>query len=179
MLHISTLDDVHKNVSGLLRVAKQLSLKRNDFTLSIIGNAFVEKHRTTVKQLDLEDIVNVKGEIPHEEVAKEMQAHDLFVLFSNFENLPCVIIEAQASGLPVLATDVGGISEMVDEASGRLVQAKDEDALLGRMDEMLNEINNYDRNNIRENAVARFSYEDVGKRFEEIYQRILKVDKTV
>jgi len=137
----------------------------------------VKEHQLTIQQLDLEKVVNLKGEIPHTEVAREMQVHDLFVLFSNFENLPCVIIEAQASGLPVLATDVGGISEMVDEASGRLVAAKDEEALLEKMNKMLDEIDNYERVKIREQAVARFSYEEVGERFKNIYQRIINDEK--
>ncbi len=177
MLHISTLYDVHKNVSGLLRVVKKLSELRSDFSLTIVGNGYVKEHQLTIQQLDLEKVVNLKGEIPHTEVAREMQVHDLFVLFSNFENLPCVIIEAQASGLPVLATDVGGISEMVDEASGRLVAAKDEEALLEKMNKMLDEIDNYERVKIREQAVARFSYEEVGERFKNIYQRIINDEK--
>lgn len=174
ILHISTLYDVHKNVSGLLRVIKELSTLRSDFTLTIVGNGYIAEHQQTVQQLGLEKVVNLKGEIPHTEVAKEMQAHDLFVLFSNFENLPCVIIEAQASGLPVLATDVGGISEMIDESSGRLVQAKDEKVLLEKLNEMLEDMNNYERLKIREAAVARYSYEEVGERFKNIYQRILR-----
>jgi glycosyltransferase involved in cell wall biosynthesis len=178
MLHISTLYDVHKNVSGLLRVVKKLSALRSDFSLTIVGNGYIAEHQQTICQLELEKVVNLKGEIPHTEVAREMQAHDLFVLFSNFENLPCVIIEAQASGLPVLATDVGGISEMIDEASGRLVPARDEEALLEKMNGMLDEMDNYERLKIRESAVTRFSYEEVGERFKHIYQRIVKKEQT-
>lgn len=173
ILHISSLDDLHKNVSGLLAVIKHLSEKRDDFTLTIVGNHFVEKHRQTVDRLGLKNIVTVKGEIPHTEVATVMKAHDLFVLFSNFENLPCVIIEAQASGLPVLASDVGGIAEMVDADSGLLVAAKDENALLEKLNLMLDQIENYDSASIRANAVARFSYEKVGERFKEIYEEVL------
>ena len=107
ILHISTLYDPHKNVSGLLNVIKELAHSRNDFSLTIVGNHHITEHQETIKKLGLEKIVSIQGEIAHEEVARVMQAHDLFVLFSNYENLPCVIIEAQASGLPVLATDVG------------------------------------------------------------------------
>ncbi len=174
VLHISTLYDVHKNVSGLLRVIKKLSALRSDFSLTIVGNGYIAEHQQSIQQLGLEKVVNLKGEIPHNEVAEEMQAHDLFVLFSNFENLPCVIIEAQASGLPVLATNVGGISEMIDEASGRLVEARDEGALLENMNEMLDGMANYEPLKIRERAVARYSYEEVGERFKNIYQRVLK-----
>ncbi|MFK7810696.1 MAG: glycosyltransferase [Saprospiraceae bacterium] len=174
ILHISTLNDVHKNVSGLLDVIKKLSLKRKDFTLSIVGNDYIEKHQKTIERLSLQDIVNIKGEIPHEAVASTMQEHDLFVLFSNFENLPCVIIEAQASGLPVLASDVGGINEMVNDSNGKLVAARDEAALFEKLNRMLDGLEGYDRGAIRLEAVERFSYEEVGERFLAIYDGILE-----
>jgi len=173
ILHISTLYDPHKNVSGLLNVIRKLRDQRSDFQVSIIGNGHLEKHQKTIATLDLSDCVGLQGEIPHDAVATAMQAHDLFVLFSNYENLPCVIIEAQASGLPVLATDVGGVNEMVTEASGKLVQAGDEASLLQKLDSMLDQLNQYDRQQIRQQAVEKYSYESVGKQFHNIYQRVL------
>jgi len=173
LLHISTLYDPHKNVTGLLNVIKKLSEIRQDFSLSIIGNAHIEKHRQRINTLGINHLVSIIGEVPHEKVAAAMQAHDLFVLFSNYENLPCVIIEAQASGLPVLASDVGGISEMINEKSGKLVSAGDETALLNKLQTMMNQLNQYDRQQIRQHAVEQYSYESVGKQFFDIYMRVL------
>ena len=177
LLHISTLYDPHKNVSGLLNVIKKLSEVRQDFSLSIIGNAHTEKHQQRITELGIKNFVSIVGEVPHEKVAAAMQAHDLFVLFSNYENLPCVIIEAQASGLPVLATDVGGISEMINEKSGKLVNARDETALLNELQIMMDQLNQYDRQQIRQQAVSQYSYESVGKQFFEIYKRIVAENK--
>jgi L-malate glycosyltransferase len=98
ILHISSLNDPHKNVSGLLRTTQQLSLLRNDFSLSIVGHYYLDRYQQMIEELGLSTIVTLHGTVPHEEIATLMQAHDFFVLFSNFENLPCVIIEAQASG---------------------------------------------------------------------------------
>jgi len=173
LLHVSTLYDPHKNVSGLLNVIKKLSDVRQDFSLSIIGNAHIEKHRQGIKALGIEHLVSIVGEVPHETIATAMQAHDLFVLFSNYENLPCVIIEAQASGLPVLTTDVGGISEMINEKSGQLVKAGDEAALLQKLHMMMDQLDQYNREEIRQQAVEQYSYESVGKQFFEIYKRVL------
>ncbi len=177
ILHISTLYDPHKNVSGLLEVMRRLTDKRGDFHLTIVGNHYVEKHRRRVQQLEMEKFVSIRGEIPHKEVATAMQKHDFFVLFSNYENLPCVISEAHASGLPVVATEVGGIGEMVDEGSGRLVAARDEDALLQQLEYMLDHLGDFDRETIRRQAVARYSYERVGARFLEIYNKVLTKDE--
>lgn len=174
LLHISTLYDPHKNVTGLLNVIKKLSVIRQDFSFSIIGNAHIEKHQQRISELGIDHIVSIAAEIPHEEVATAMQAHDLFVLFSNYENLPCVIIEAQASGLPVLASDVGGISEMINEKSGKLVSAGDEAALLQELQVMMHQLNHYDRQQIRQQAVEQYSYESVGKQFFDIYRRVIE-----
>jgi glycosyltransferase involved in cell wall biosynthesis len=72
-----------------------------------------------------------------EEVATWMAAADLITLPSYREGCPNVVIEALASGRPVVATRVGGIPELMDDTSGRLVPARDADALATALDQVL------------------------------------------
>lgn len=70
-------------------------------------------------------------------VARWMSASDLVTLPSYKEGCPNVVIEALASGRPVVATDVGGIPELMDQSSGRLIPPKDPAALLRALDATL------------------------------------------
>ncbi len=61
---------------------------------------------------------------PVAELKQFYQSADVLILPSSAENSPCVIVEAQYFGLPVIATKIGGIPEMVDESKGILISAK-------------------------------------------------------
>ncbi|MCB4234228.1 glycosyltransferase family 4 protein [Kaistella anthropi] len=62
-----------------------------------------------------------------QEVSEKMRASDCFVLFSDYENFPCVLLESLSTGTPVIATKVGGIPEVVNEKNGILISnSKDE-----------------------------------------------------
>ena len=174
MLHISTLRDEAKNFSGLLRVVERLAQVRRDFELHVIHDYPAPQFEDYVRQNQLSDVVFFHGKQAPEAVADFFTKTDFFVLFSNFENLPCVIVESFASGVPVLSTRVGGIAEIVSPERGVLVQAEDENALLEQMNYLLDHYDDYDREAIRQYALKSFSMEEIGQQIYRQYKRLLK-----
>jgi len=174
ILHVSTLNDDHKNVVGILNVIDRLRKKRNDFKLTLAGNKYGDKHLNYAKKLGIEEnLLSIKEEIPLEDIADLMEEQEIFVLFSNYENLPCVISEAHASGMVVIGTNVGGVSEMIDSNNGFVIEAKDEDALFEKLDYLLDHLKNFKAKEIAKTAAEKYSYKSVANQFYNIYQKIL------
>jgi L-malate glycosyltransferase len=172
-LHVSTLKDEHKNISGILRSYSHLLKKQADVKFTFIGDGDSKPHQNYALELGIpsEKIIFL-GEQNPTNVSKHMQTANAFVLFSNYENLPCVMVEAMASGLPVIATRVGGIPEHLSKEFGFLVDARDEQGLLYSMEKVIAEKNNFDPVKISSYAAANFSYEAIGKKFDVIYRKL-------
>ena len=173
MLHISTLRDEAKNFSGILRVVEKLKQQRDDFELHVIHDYEAPEFKAFVKDHNLTDCVIFHGKKTSAEVAEAYQKADFFVLFSNFENLPCVIVEAFASGVPVLSTSVGGIAEIVSDERGILIPQGDEEALLLGMNQMLDHCREYDRDAIRDYAIKTFAAQNIGRQIFEVYKEVV------
>ncbi len=173
LLHVSGLKKL-KNVEGILRVIKNLRDRRSDFEFHVVGDGkekeALEKMAADMELLNRE--VFFHGQKLVADVAAIMRESDIFILFSDYENSPCVIVEALASGLPVIATDVGGIPELVNEKTGVLVNPQDETELSEKLNFMMDNYITYDKDYIRNEAVKRFSYETIGQQFFEIYQSL-------
>jgi L-malate glycosyltransferase len=168
-IHISSLDQRQKNVLGILDVFSELQEKDKEVQLVIAGDGsdrpLVEKR---AHELQLRN-VRFTGNLDAAALSRELTDCTALVLFSNYENLPCVIIESFAAGVPVISTNVGGIAEIVDERNGILIQPNDKEALLKAMERML--LDNFDRPAVREYA-RQFSYEQVGKHLSEVYSSL-------
>ena len=173
ILHISTLRDEAKNFSGILRTIERLRQQRDDFELHVIHDYEAPEFKAFVKEHNLSDCVIFHGKKTSAEVAEAYQNADFFVLFSNFENLPCVIVEAFASGVPVLSTAVGGIAEILSPERGILIPQGDEEALLRSMNQMLDHCHEYDREAIRQYAISTFSNEIIGNQIFETYRELI------
>jgi len=174
ILHVSTLMDQHKNVSGFLRVIRKLQDERQDFKVTLAGNKVGDIHFKTLDKLGITaGTVDILEEIPIDSIAALMQEYHIFVLFSNYENLPCVISEAHASGMVVIATDVGGVREMINPENGYLIPAKNEDELLVSLKLVMDKLNTYDSQKIRAAAIDRYSYQSVADAYLEVYQTVL------
>ena len=163
-----------KGVPYLLDALVTLSKKRNDFFLDIVGNGpYRKEYERYVYELEIDDKVRFHGLKNKEQVAQFMRESDFFILPSIWENLPCVLIEAMASGLPIIATSVGGIPEIINEKVGILVKPKDAEALSNAIFYMLENIQNYSKEKIASYACKQFSYESVGKQFDKIYKNLI------
>ena len=93
------------------------------------------------------------------------------MLSSLGENMPLAVLEALCCGLPVAATDVGGVPEAVG-ADGALVPAGDAEALAAAIESVLDDYGRFDRAEIARRAAARWSFDAVGRIWDEIYRSL-------
>lgn len=109
LLHVSCFDERAKNVKGLLRAAKMLSEKRQDWKLVLVGTGVdYTDVRAFADTLDIpEGLLEWTGELTPSEVAERMHEADALVLSSRYETYGVVLAEAAAAGLPILSTPVG------------------------------------------------------------------------
>jgi glycosyltransferase involved in cell wall biosynthesis len=175
MIFVGNLEpSQHKGFPTLLEALVQLGKRRSDWSLDVIGEGPERpEYERRTSAADLPAPVVFHGAQQKPKIAEMMRGSDLFVLPSRFDNLPCVVVEALASGLPVVSTTVGGIPEMVYDGAGILVPPDDPAALADALDSVLSNLGSYDREKIAANARDRYSLEAVGARFQTIYESVL------
>ena len=110
-LHVSHLKQEHKNIFGILEAFKQVVKSQPHVKLIIVGDEEKEHVKNKISDLNLEDHIVLMGPLDSASIATLMKKALAFVLFSNYENLPCVLEEAQMCGCRIISTNVGGISE--------------------------------------------------------------------
>ena len=127
------------------------------------------------EQLQLpQDAVIFAGKLQPPEIKTALNACSFSVLFSNYETQSVVICESLACGKPVVATQVGGIPELIDETNGITVPVQDETALYQALNRMLDTYADYDPQAISRRAYARFSFEQVGQQLDATYRQALQ-----
>lgn len=174
LLHISTAVDAHKNVTGILEVFARVVQQRSDVELVIVSDGNLTPHKETAKKLGiLETFVHFETTKTTHEIAAMLQASDALLLFSNYENFPCVIAESLMVGTPVISSNVNGIPEHVNETNGKLVAPKDQQALETAINDVLDTCDQYPPNKLRDYALEHFSYEGVGKKLDAVYRSLL------
>lgn len=170
-VHVSCFTDRSKNISGLLRVLNRMNKASYDFECFLVGEGEdLEMLKGYADSLGLKSPqVQFKGLVTGEALAQIMRSTSFLVLFSNYENMPVVINEAFACGLPVIATDTGGIKEQVKDWNGRLVPPGDEDALYATLLSFLEFHNQYDHEKIKKYAELWFSSKSVENQLKTLY----------
>ena len=166
----------HKGFPTLLDALARLWEHRRDWHLDVIGEGPERtRYERSATDLGLHEHVTFHGSQTKSTIAEAMREADLFALPSRFDNLPCAVVEALASGLPVVSTTVGGIPELVDDRSGRLVPPEDPVALADAIEEMLTNLGLFDRAAISTAAHEHYSLEVVGRQLTRIYDEVVSV----
>ena len=170
ILFVGNLEQTHvKGFPVLLHALAEINKERKDWCLDVIGGGTaLYEYQQLVSNLNLSQKVQFHGFLHKVEVARMMNQSDFLVLPSLWENLPCVLIEAMASGLPVVSTTTGGIPEIVDPETGILVPPGDGRALRDALVRMFDHASDYDRSLIAAKA-SRYSLEHVGEMLHSIY----------
>jgi glycosyltransferase involved in cell wall biosynthesis len=120
-----------KGVDDLVQAVPKIAIRHPDVTLVLVGSGPLgTRLRQLARQLGVANKVLFVGRTSHDEMPRHMASADVLVLPSLNEGLPRVILEAMASGLPVVATSVGGVPELVEDGrTGLLVPPADHAAL--------------------------------------------------
>ena len=171
-LHVSNFKEHHKNMDGLLKVIKDLDKAGLDFQFIFVGDGNIEALQEKSQKLEIDiNKITFHTTKTGADLAYFYQLADAFVLFSRYENLPCVLLESLCCGTPIVATRVGGISEIIND-NGFLVESEDEKALLDTMKLFIDKKVTFSKPEIAQNAQKLYSVEAISSKFIELYQKI-------
>ncbi len=169
-VHVSCFEDRSKNISGMLEAVAALSRQRQDFRIMMIGEGEdLDAMKSKTQVLKLDQIVRFYGLLENKKLSRTMSSGHCLLMFSNYENIPVVINESFACGIPVIATEVGGIPEHVDKQKGILVKAGDKKALSGAMSHMIDHWSDFHPKKLRDYALKKSSMQAVAKNLDQLY----------
>ncbi|MEP6616166.1 MAG: glycosyltransferase [Ginsengibacter sp.] len=176
-VHVSGLG-YQKNIENMIGAFSRLKNENYPFSL-IIFAPDSQQIQDLVAHYHLEDHIILKREVPQALLAKSIRNSDALVLFSRYETFGCVVIEANASGIPAILTDLQVFREYSTENITAIFAASgNPDELANAMINFIKNRSNFDANQIRENVVSKFSYPVVARQFDSLYRNLFASPST-
>lgn len=167
---------VQKDHRLLIQAIFDLNRVNPVFHLTLVGDGpLYEKEKLLVKELGIVDKVSFLG--ARTDVEKILSTQDVFLLISNWEGFPISILEAMRQGLPVIASDVGGVSEAVEDGvNGFLIPRGNKEVLKQRLLEMYRDKKKcfIMGEKSREKYLLHFSSDEMMNKIQKVYEEILE-----
>jgi len=171
-LHVSTMNE-QKNPEGILRAFSSVCKEMQNVKLCMVGPVTNDLKAFAVSLQVPPSAIEFTGEVPYQSVSQYMKMANALVMFSNYENMPCVILEALCSGLPIVSSDVGGIAEIINPSNGYLIPAKSEAELYEAMIKMVKNYHQFNPVKISEEASKLSCYQTIGREIADVYDKIV------
>jgi glycosyltransferase involved in cell wall biosynthesis len=132
--------EAHYGIDDVLRAFKIIQQRLPEAELTVVGDGSERQNLEALKSEIGLNRTKFLGQIPHEGIQEAYNWADIFLNASHVDNQPLSILEAFASGLPVVSTNAGGIPDMVtDGVTGYLVECGDYQSLAERAVQMLDD----------------------------------------
>jgi len=123
------------------------------------------------EQLKLNNVI-FTGNLPPEKISELMQQSDGLLLFSHYEGMPVVALEALSCGLPVFASKVGQLPFIIKEDFGVLVNEGNEVELFTALEKLFSNSYHFNSTAMRDFVLQHASYEAVGKQMNVFYKTL-------
>ncbi len=164
--HISCFEQKSKNMFGILEAIKKLKNAGIDFEFYMIGDGSDWKETVDkAKNMQIADIITFTGILHGQELVDTINSCHCSIIFSNYETFSIAIPENLACGVPVIASEVGGIPEVLPAKFGMLIPPGDIDRLTAAMKEMICNMPEYDVDAMAQYVEESYSYSEIGFRF--------------
>ena len=162
-------------INALSQIQEKLPQK---WRLYIVGGGELKNElQQQINQVRLEQHIHLLGQKNKEEIVQLLQQSDIFILPSRGENFSVAVLEALACGLPVISSICGGIRECIDIHNGLLFPVENTVALANAIMEMVQNLNQYNREAIAQDCHARFAPEVIAKQLTTIFEETIKTHK--
>jgi glycosyltransferase involved in cell wall biosynthesis len=171
---IARMNASYKNHLKFLRVAASLSQRHRNVEFLLVGDGPLRPElEREAAELGLQGRVRFLGD--RRDIAAVLASIDVSVSASASESLSNVLLESMAAGVPVVATNVGGNSELLGDGRGVLVAAEDEEAFAAGLDRVLTEpeFRSEISRAAREFVKTNFSAERVRQQYRSLYAEML------
>lgn len=167
--------DENKNQIAILRCFKKIYDEIKSVRLILAGDGPChESLLDGISEMNISDVVELPGAVSN--VEDYYAVSDAYVQASHREAMPMSVLEALATGLPIIATDVGGLHDVVRE-NGVLIRDGDEDALYHAMKELLDSSDDsIDRMRCKSLLIAEnYSSKKMAEMYTDLYRRVAKI----
>ncbi len=173
-IHISSLDEAQKNVTGIISAFASAFKTNTTLHLSIVGEAPNKANlQALTNQLRINNNVTFLGRLMGNDLVQAINKHDALVMFSNYETFCLVIPECFACGKPAITSNVGGIADYMTSDLGIVVDPKNEIQLTESFLTFAQTKQQYNAALIREFAVTHFSKQVINHKLTNLYQLAL------
>jgi glycosyltransferase involved in cell wall biosynthesis len=171
---VAAMYDRQKNISGAIDAIKKLREENSNVEFHIAGTgddeAQLKKHSGDL----LNKNIFFKGYLSGQKMAEFYNSVNCILIPSHFETFSVVAAEALASGIPVITASCGGPEEFVNEQCGIVLKNNHPEEIAKGIKELMLSYSSFDPEKISNYAKNLFNRESITKKFDEVYDKVLK-----